>query len=478
VAVSGLTYPSSIEFDDAGNMFVAEAGYVYGDEAAPARILRISKSGETTVVADQLNAPVEDLLWHQGRLFISHKGKVSVLDGTQVHDIVTGLPSKGDHSNNQMTIGPDGKLYIGQGTASNSGVIGIDNYVFGWLRNYPEFHDVPAQDITVDKKRFTAINPLKLSSEKEKLLANTGPFQPFGDSGEAHIPGQVKANGTILRCNTDGSGLEVYAWGLRNPYGLAWGPDGHLYVADNGYDDRGSRPIGNAPDVVWRMKQGAWYGFPDFVGGIPVTDRQFKPTQGPQPQFVLKNHPPVEQPIARLTPHVGVTQAEFSRSSQFGFEGQMFIGEVGDMQPVTGMGRRPVGFQVVRLDPRTGQIQTFFRARPETLGKEWMEFVTTPGPKRPVDVHFSRDGNALFVADIGAILLYPTPAPMPHPYPGSGVIWRITREGAASQPPVNISLVPGNPGEAKGAPGRETQTESGKDKPLPGNNEKRETGDL
>src|SRR5213595_1926261 len=36
VVLSGLTYPSSVEFDDAGNMYVAEAGYVYGDEARSA----------------------------------------------------------------------------------------------------------------------------------------------------------------------------------------------------------------------------------------------------------------------------------------------------------------------------------------------------------------------------------------------------------------------------------------------------------
>jgi glucose/arabinose dehydrogenase len=469
VAVSGLTYPSSVEFDNDGAMFVAEAGYVYGDEAAPARILRISKSGETTVLADQLSAPITDLLWHEGKLFISQKGKISVLEGSTVRDLVTGLPSKGDHHNNQIIVGPDGKLYVGQGTASNSGVVGIDNYVFGWLRNDRDFHDVPARDIELDKKRFTSLNPLELSSTKEKLLANTGPFQRFGDSGTTHIQGAVKANGTILRCNLDGSGLEVFAWGLRNPFGLAFGPDGQLYAADNGYDDRGSRPVGNAPDVIWRVKQGAWYGWPDYVGGIPITDPEFKPTIGAKPEFIMKNHPPVEQPIARLTPHVGVTKMEFSRNSQFGFEGQMFVGEVGDMEPVTGKGQRPVGFEVVRVDPRTGQATAFFRAKRETLGKEYMEYVTTPGPKRPVDVKFSRDGDALYVADIGAILLYPTPAPMPHPYPGSGVIWRITREGTQPQSPINITLVPGKAGratDAQGSPSRESQSDAGKEKPL------------
>lgn len=464
VVISGLTYPSSVEFDNDGNMFVAEAGYVYGDEAAPARILRISRSGDTAIVADQLSAPITDLLWHEGKLFISQRGKISLLEGNQVRDIVTGLPSKGDHHNNQMVVGPDGKLYIGQGTASNAGVVGIDNYVFGWLGSHRDFHDVPARDIELETKRFVSINPLELSSTKEKLLVKTGPFQRFGDSGATHVPGDVKANGTVLRCNLDGSGLEVFAWGLRNPFGLSFGSDGQLYAADNGYDDRGSRPVGNAPDVIWRVKQGAWYGFPDFVGGVPITDPQFQPSNGAKPEFLMKNHPPVEQPIARLTPHVGVTKMDFSRNSQFGFEGQIFVGEVGDMKPVTGTGQRPVGFEVARIDPRTGQATPFFRAKRETLGKQYMEYVTTPGPKRPVDVKFSREGDALYVADIGAILLYPTPSPMPHPYPGSGVIWRISREGAQSTFPGGISLGPAavKLGEAQGGVGNGIKSDPGK----------------
>jgi hypothetical protein len=110
------------------------------------------------------------------------------------------------------------------------------------------------------------------------------------------------------------------------------------------------------------------------------------------------------------------------------------------MMPVTGNEARPVGFQVVRIDPTTGRTEVFFRARPDTLGGPHLEHVITPGPKRPVDVRFSRDGNALYVADIGAIMVYPSPMPSPHPYPGSGVIWRIMREGAPPNFPVGLNL--------------------------------------
>lgn len=47
-------------------------------------------------------------------------------DGTK-EDIISGLPSQGDHHNIQVIFGRDGKMYFGQGTATNSGVVGLDN---------------------------------------------------------------------------------------------------------------------------------------------------------------------------------------------------------------------------------------------------------------------------------------------------------------------------------------------------------------
>lgn len=46
-----------------------------------------------------------------------------------------------------------------------------------------------------------------------------------------------KRRGAMLRYQTDGSGEEIYALGLRNSAGFDWSPkDGHLYATDNGRD--------------------------------------------------------------------------------------------------------------------------------------------------------------------------------------------------------------------------------------------------
>jgi glucose/arabinose dehydrogenase len=566
VVLANLTYPTSVDFDDAGNLFIAEGGYIYGDDVAPARIIRVSANGDTATVADNLSGPVTDLLWHDKRLYISHRGKISVLEPSGVRDLLTGLPSEGDHHNNQLAIGPDGKLYFGQGTATNSGIVGLDSFKMGWLAKYPDVHDVPAKDIRVTDQAFETPDPFSLFADKRKEHGEHGSshekqqakdqssdagkaheghgatpqesrkteatatghgghavqgtqgqapkddhhkhadhnskgsadaktheehaahaadakkgssgeapsakqtahgheghhgsgqsqhgqhenhgavektpqwgpgtvktyvMQPFGKTppDDGAMRGTTKANGTILRMNLDGSDLEVYAWGLRNPFGVMWGPDDELYVSDNGYDERGSRPIAHAPDCLWRIKQGAWYGFPDYAAGIPVTDARFRPEKGPAPKFLMRDHPMPEKPLAELTHHVGAAKIDYSHNDRFGFKGQLFVALAGDMNPNTGHHEERSGFEVIRMNPEDGSIESFFNAKKEALGPKGFEYVTTAGPRRPVDVRFSPDGSALYVVDIGAMAVLSTASgPAPRPFPMTGVIWRIVRD--------------------------------------------------
>ncbi len=44
--------------------------------------------------------------------------------------------------------------------------------------------------------------------------------------------------------------------------------DGRLLAIDQGADDQGSRPIGNAPDLLHDIRSGSWLGWPDFVGEV------------------------------------------------------------------------------------------------------------------------------------------------------------------------------------------------------------------
>lgn len=220
-----------------------------------------------------------------------------------------------------------------------------------------------------------------------------------------------------------------------------WGPDGQLYAAENGYDDRGSRPIANALDNVHRIQAGGWYGFPDFSSGIPVTDRRFWSRRGGKPEMLMAEHPP-HAPLWMARPaHAGVTKLDFSRNAGFGFPGQMFLAEVGSGEPIAGIVPEPAGHMVVRIDPASQAAAPFlWNPNPGPAGAK---YVTTPGPRRPVEAKFSRDGTALYVVDVGVFAgALAGAGPYPMPVPGTGVIWRVTRDGTPAAGPANLSPMP------------------------------------
>jgi glucose/arabinose dehydrogenase len=429
-----------VEFDDLGLIYVAESGASYGDEIAPARILRFDplRPNQRQVVAEQLSGPVTDILWHQGRLYISQRGKISVLlPSGPIVDLVQGLPSLGNHPNGSLAVGPDGKIYFGQGTATNSGIVGFDNFQMGWLQKYPEVHDIPAHDIRVRGQAIQTPDPLTFLRTGQAQTVMTSAFQPFGSAVQdgTMLAGQVKSNGTILRMNPDGSNLEVYAWGLRNPFGIGFLPDGRLLATDAGYDDNGSRPIANAPDVLWNIRAGAWYGFPDFAAGIPVTDPRFRSTRGPAPEFLLAEHPPVETPLATLPPHTVATKFDLSPGGAFGNR-QLYLALFGDLAPTTGEASQHPGSSVSRLDMNTQEVVPFLRTKRASLGPPGFENAATAGLKRPIDAKFSPDGSALYVVDFGAIATVPSAlGARPRPFPGTGALWRITATGMTAALP-------------------------------------------
>ncbi|HEX6349449.1 MAG TPA: PQQ-dependent sugar dehydrogenase [Candidatus Dormibacteraeota bacterium] len=71
-------------------------------------------------------------------------------------------------------------------------------------------------------------------------------------------------SGKILRVHEDGSGEEMYAWGFRNPQGLAFDSAGRLYVSNNG-------PTGDlglcCHDEIDLVSQGQFYGWPAWAAG-------------------------------------------------------------------------------------------------------------------------------------------------------------------------------------------------------------------
>lgn len=408
----GLETPISIVFTENGDLLIGDSGIRSGS----GKVIRLSRNGYQTI-ADGFVPPLTGINYMDGEIYVSHRGKITVIhpDGS-TEDILSGLPSFGDHHNNKVVFGPDGKMYFGQGTATNSGVVGLDNQ---WLKLNPFFHDYPGSDITLAGYNYPTQNILAGADE----VVYTGAFSPFGipttDRDEV-VNGIVKASGSILRANPDGTELEQIAWGLRNPFRLEFDQYNRLFAANHGADVRGSRPIANCLDEFQLIVPGAWYGWPDFSGGKPVTLPEFQPQDGPKPVFLLSNHPAVTQPFTVFEPHSAVMGFDFNYSPNFGPIGDVFIAEYGSEAPET-TGGQPlpgVGHRVSRINMQTGEVTPFAMNRSGVAASESGE----GGFDRPIDVVFGPDG-AMYVADFGVNL----PGEPDEFYHNTGVIWRITR---------------------------------------------------
>ncbi|RJP74180.1 MAG: glucose dehydrogenase [Candidatus Zixiibacteriota bacterium] len=425
---ANLTYPTGVAFDDQGGVYVVESGYSYGEDWTEPRLLQIGDNGQFRQIArGDSDGPWTAVTFHDGDFFISsgnvlHGGRILRIspDG-RMRAIVEDLPSYGDHHTNGATAGPGGWIYFGQGTATNSGVVGPDNAEFGWLHRFPGFHDIPGQDIVLSGVNYTSENPLTPEDDE----VTTGAYVPFGTPTEPGqvIPGRLPCNGSIMRVRPDGSGLELVAWGFRNPFGLAFTADGQLYCTDNMYDLRGSRPLFGAGDLLWKVESGKWYGWPDFHGHHKLTmDERYKP-QGDDPVQALLAEPPNEppDPAAILAVHSSSDGFDFSRNPAFGYVGQAFIAQLGDETPGTGKVFDPVGFKVVRVEVDEGIIHDFAVNRGDHNGPA--SFLNRGGLERPVACRFDPSGTALYVVDFGVLL---QDEAGPHPQPNTGVLWRIT----------------------------------------------------
>jgi glucose/arabinose dehydrogenase len=215
------------------------------------------------------------------------------------------------------------------------------------------------------------------------------------------------------------------AWGFRNPFGLAFSPGGQLYVTDNGYDDRGSRPIFGAGDLLWKVRRGAWHGWPDFSGDMPLAQNHFSVPGKPRPRVLFKdlpNQPP--RPAAILGVHSSTNGFDFSHQAEFGHRGEAFVALFGDQAPDTGKVVNVVGAKVVRVNVTNGVIEDF------AINKGHINAPASAqrggGLERPIAARFDPSGRALYVVDFGVLLMDSKGA---HPKTGTGVLWRIMRDG-------------------------------------------------
>ena len=204
-------------------------------------LLRLTLSGG----GDQKIGTIDDsllecrgLLYAQGFLFANANNskalfKLRDADGDGVfEDKKELLRTEGGvgHGRNHIKLGPDGKIYIAHG-----------NNVL-----------VP--------KSLSPTSPLKNYAE-DQLIPN--PWDGTMFDGDVQLPA-----GHILRLNTDGTAVELFAGGLRNPLDIAFHRDGALFTFDADME----RDVGTPwymPTRVLHVVPGADFGWRRGTGRFP-----------------------------------------------------------------------------------------------------------------------------------------------------------------------------------------------------------------
>jgi glucose/arabinose dehydrogenase len=218
-------------------------------------------------------------------------------------------------------------------------------------------------------------------------------FIRFGPDGLLYVPVGTPCNvceqkderyASLLRMKPDGTGLEVFARGIRNTVGFDWHPTTkELWFTDNGRDMLGDDV---PPDELNRASQaGLHFGFPYCHGG-----------DIPDPQFGQKRScSEFTPPVLRLGPHVAAIGMRFYTGTMFPpeYRQQIFIAEHGSWNR-----RTPLGYHITLA--RFGENQTITY---ETFAEGWLQNGRPWG--RPVDVQVMPDG-ALLVSDDLAGALY------------------------------------------------------------------------
>jgi hypothetical protein len=190
---TGLNAPVHCCFDDDGFCYVTECGHKI--ESKP-RIVKVDVTTGTSETFFEFpknrwiqTGAVTGACWHDGQLYVMNTDTLSrITENGELDDVVTDLRGRGDHQANYPVVGPDGKLYFGQGSATNTGVVGADNRAYEWLAVFPDFHDLPGQDVVLAGRNFEYQDVLG----SLRNTVRTGAYVPFGTRAGDQGAGQVQ----------------------------------------------------------------------------------------------------------------------------------------------------------------------------------------------------------------------------------------------------------------------------------------------
>jgi glucose/arabinose dehydrogenase len=334
--------------------------------------------------------------------------RIQLPPGFRIELYATGVPNA-----RSLTLSPSGTVFVGSKRAGRvyaltaSGRHDKADEVITIARGLQEpngvaLHDGSLYVAEVSRVlRFDAIetrlkNPLAPVVVNADLPLNTQHewrYIRFGPDGWLYVGVGAPCNvcesadkrvASILRMRPDGSGMEVYASGVRNSVGFDWQPQSkEMWFTENGRDNMGDDI---PPDELnYAPRAGMNFGFP-YCHGADIVDPQFGPGHTCT-EFVA--------PAWNLPAHVAAIGMRFYGGDMFPqqYHGGIFIAEHGSWNRSV-----PIGYRVSRVVLDGDRAVKY-----EPFAQGWLIGGWHWG--RPVDVVVMPDG-ALLVSDDYAGAVY------------------------------------------------------------------------
>jgi len=232
---------------------------------------------------------------------------------------------------------------------------------------------------------------VRFSLDGKKMWVSVGSGSNVDDPDTSPVE---KNRADVLEFTPDGSGMKVYAYGIRNCVGEEVNPKtGELWCSVNERDALGDNLV---PDYITSVKPGGFYGWPWWYMGAHQDPRH----AGKHPE--LKDKAIV--PDVLLNPHNASLEITFYNGKQFPAEysGDIFAGEHGSWNRSARVGYEVIRVPLHQTGHATGEYQDFLTGFVLPSGEVW---------GRPVGVTTAKDGSLLVTDD------------------GSNSIWRVSYTG-------------------------------------------------
>jgi glucose/arabinose dehydrogenase len=218
-------------------------------------------------------------------------------------------------------------------------------------------------------------------------------FVSVGSRSNVSDDASEKRRADILAFAPDGKNERIFAWGIRNPVGLAKHPEtGQLWTSVNERDLLGDHLV---PDYITHVEEGGFYGWPWYYLGPHQDPRH----EGKHPELKGK----VIVPDVLVQSHMASLDLTFYDGEQFPAEyrNDIFAAEHGSWNRA-----RRTGYKVIRVPMKdgkaTGEYEDFLVGFVTPEGNVW---------GRPVGVAVAKDGSLMVTDD------------------GSGTVWRVAYVG-------------------------------------------------